>query len=434
MTLREIRRRSLLQSAVVAGEATLLPTGSLSAAPDRRIISRPETEEYEQTFEFDAYIDRWACTYPPELAGTDNPTLRLEPGSVYRIIFTVSPEGSEHDVTLDSVETASSQDEFLMQTDSVHDAGETQELVFEATEELFSYYSTVNPSRQRGFIDVAGVQNDRVRFRHLTLQSDRWVGTAPAAIDSVENPTLELDAGSEYRVVLTSDVDEDHHFVIEDASGDAVPVQTMTDNGQVTEVAFEATTEMAAYASETGQAQARGEIEVDSSDLRAQRLAHLEAACDIVLESDEDGWRGLAPDSLQHELNPTLELDAGEEYTIGWLNGDGGAHSLVVEEANDVTVAETPVGDREAEYQTLSFEATETIDAYRCPSHSAEMAGSISVTGSESSDSLAETDDRNGEESDEAADETPGFGIVASLAGISAGVATVAARWHNGGE
>lgn len=42
-----------------------------------------------------------------------------------------------------------------------------------------------------------------------------------------------------------------------------------------------------------------------------------------MFERDTSGWVGTEPEEIEAEENPTLILKEGEEYEIGWEQGDG---------------------------------------------------------------------------------------------------------------
>jgi plastocyanin len=98
----------------------------------------------------------------------------------------------------------------------------------------------------------------------------------------------------------------------------------------------------------------------------------------IRLASDIDGWRGVAPDRIAGESNPTLYLTAGEEYELVWENADGVSHNLIVYDGNDESVARTETVSEEGETRSVTFTATEELAGYRCGIHPSSMRGDIS--------------------------------------------------------
>ncbi|MDF9748447.1 hypothetical protein [Natrinema salsiterrestre] len=94
-------------------------------------------------------------------------------------------------------------------------------------------------------------------------------------------------------------------------------------------------------------------------------------------------WEGLAPSSIEGEQNPTLILQSGETYEIGWSEGDGAAHNMELrnssgEVVDDYTTGE-PVSDP-GDGLFFEFEATDEIALYRCQPHP-QMEGDIQLQG-----------------------------------------------------
>lgn len=97
----------------------------------------------------------------------------------------------------------------------------------------------------------------------------------------------------------------------------------------------------------------------------------------ILLEGITAGWEGLEPASIEGETNPTLVLQEGETYEIGWTQGDGAAHNVVLWDETEDVVEDYYTYDSEADDETspadagdfLEFEATSEIAYYRCYPH-----------------------------------------------------------------
>ncbi|AHG00526.1 hypothetical protein HALLA_18755 [Halostagnicola larsenii XH-48] len=105
----------------------------------------------------------------------------------------------------------------------------------------------------------------------------------------------------------------------------------------------------------------------------------------IELEAATSAWIGVSPDSISEEENPTLILQEGEEYEIGWNTGDGKEHNIEVRndsgdplEQDGEELATEQVTDEEPDDQWLTFEATSDASVYRCNPH-ASMEGDIVV-------------------------------------------------------
>jgi len=98
---------------------------------------------------------------------------------------------------------------------------------------------------------------------------------------------------------------------------------------------------------------------------------------------DADGqahvWMGVSPDDIDGVANPTLELTAGETYSIQWANADGDEHNFVVVDENGDELHSSGTSSSEGDTQTLEFEATTEMAGYRCDTHPGAQAGEIVV-------------------------------------------------------
>ncbi|MFC4439489.1 MULTISPECIES: hypothetical protein [Natrialbaceae] len=97
----------------------------------------------------------------------------------------------------------------------------------------------------------------------------------------------------------------------------------------------------------------------------------------ILLAADEDEvWIGEEPSEIEGEENPTLELVAGWQYEIGYVNRGGDSHNLALwadDEERDATDV------NEEEEQWLTVEASDDLTSYRCEVHPETMEGDIEV-------------------------------------------------------
>lgn len=106
----------------------------------------------------------------------------------------------------------------------------------------------------------------------------------------------------------------------------------------------------------------------------------IEPGTAVRFEGRTSGWVGLEPDAIADEQNPTLILEAGEEYEIGWTEGDGTRHNIEIWDENGDVVDdyETELTDDPGDDQLLTLTATEEMAVYRCRPHSS-MEGEIRV-------------------------------------------------------
>jgi len=86
---------------------------------------------------------------------------------------------------------------------------------------------------------------------------------APDAIADTENPTLQLEAGTEYVLVWENADGLQHNFAIEDENGDELQASELVgDEGATQTVTFTATEEMAEYYCQVHPQSMRGAIEI----------------------------------------------------------------------------------------------------------------------------------------------------------------------------
>lgn len=97
------------------------------------------------------------------------------------------------------------------------------------------------------------------------------------------------------------------------------------------------------------------------------------------LDGFTEGWVGLAPEEIEGEENPTLELEVGETYVVEWINADGVPHDFVILDAEGNEIVGTEIMSDEGESLELEFEATEEMAEYYCSVHPAEMRGDIEL-------------------------------------------------------
>lgn len=105
-----------------------------------------------------------------------------------------------------------------------------------------------------------------------------------------------------------------------------------------------------------------------------------ESVDEIVFGGKTSGWVVRTPESIAGLENPTLVLEAGREYRIGWDTGDGAMHNLEIRDENDEVVDgyETELTADPGEEQFLTITASEEMATYRCTPH-LTMSGDIEV-------------------------------------------------------
>ncbi|WP_290809984.1 twin-arginine translocation signal domain-containing protein [Halovivax sp.] len=100
----------------------------------------------------------------------------------------------------------------------------------------------------------------------------------------------------------------------------------------------------------------------------------------ILLEGITGGWEG-ADGDYEGVQNPTFVLEDGEDYEIGWVQGDGGSHNVELWDENEEMVdgyGTDLTDDPGDDGDFLEFTATDEIAYYRCNPHP-DMQGEIRV-------------------------------------------------------
>ena len=107
----------------------------------------------------------------------------------------------------------------------------------------------------------------------------------------------------------------------------------------------------------------------------------LEPDTQIVLDAQTDGWIGVEPEEIADDENPTLTLQDGESYEIGWEEGDGESHNIELVDDNDEVVEdyETEEATEGGDDQFIEFDATDEIVEYVCQVHPEAMRGEIEI-------------------------------------------------------
>ncbi|MDJ1432644.1 plastocyanin/azurin family copper-binding protein [Halostagnicola sp. A-GB9-2] len=109
----------------------------------------------------------------------------------------------------------------------------------------------------------------------------------------------------------------------------------------------------------------------------------IEPGTEIELLGYTGGWEGVAPEEIEGEDNPTLNLEEGEEYDFTWENADGDEHNLEIWDDDGELVDDeyqTDFSSSEGETETLEgVEASDDMAEYVCEPHSSTMNGEINV-------------------------------------------------------
>lgn len=101
---------------------------------------------------------------------------------------------------------------------------------------------------------------------------------------------------------------------------------------------------------------------------------------EIVFSAKTIAWEVKTPEAVAGMENPTLVLEAGREYRIGWDTGDGARHNLEIRDDTDTTIDpySTELTAEPDDGQFLTVTATEEMATYRCVPHPS-MQGQIDI-------------------------------------------------------
>jgi len=118
----------------------------------------------------------------------------------------------------------------------------------------------------------------------------------------------------------------------------------------------------------------------DDGDDEAESF-DIEPGTDIELDGQTGGWVGIAPSEIEGVENPTLVLEEGGDYEIGWSEGDGQGHNIEIRDGDDAVVdnLSTDIVDEPDDDQWLEFTADAEMADYVCEPHANAMRGSLEV-------------------------------------------------------
>ncbi|UPV99766.1 cupredoxin domain-containing protein [Halorussus gelatinilyticus] len=87
-------------------------------------------------------------------------------------------------------------------------------------------------------------------------------------------------------------------------------------------------------------------------------------------------WEG-----AEDNTNPTIELQAGQEYEFWFENIDGAPHNMTIQDAEGNTIVQSELITEEGATASVTFTATPQMAVYICTIHPTTMVGELNVTG-----------------------------------------------------
>ncbi|MFC4450113.1 cupredoxin domain-containing protein [Halorussus aquaticus] len=92
-------------------------------------------------------------------------------------------------------------------------------------------------------------------------------------------------------------------------------------------------------------------------------------------------WHGRAPPEIEGETNPSVELQAGNEYEFWFENLDGAPHNITIQDAQGNVIAQSELIQEEGATASVTFTATPQAAQYICTIHPTTMVADVNVTG-----------------------------------------------------
>jgi len=102
-----------------------------------------------ETIRLGGEVPGWQGAAPPSIEGETNPTLYLEVGSQYEVVWE-NLDGAPHNFTIEDADG-----NVLQATETMTDQGQTRSLTFTATEQMTTYICTIHPTTMVGDISFS---------------------------------------------------------------------------------------------------------------------------------------------------------------------------------------------------------------------------------------------------------------------------------------
>ncbi|MFC4548754.1 MULTISPECIES: twin-arginine translocation signal domain-containing protein [Halorussus] len=138
-------RRSFLLATGAVGAATSL--GGLAAGQGTTTGQETTTAGGQATtILLGGEVEHWFGLAPSAIHGAENPTLQLQSGQRYEIVW-MNLDGHEHELIIEDANGGE-----IVASESNEQMGATASLTFTASEEMAQYYCEYHPKRMRGDI------------------------------------------------------------------------------------------------------------------------------------------------------------------------------------------------------------------------------------------------------------------------------------------
>ncbi|MFU8869281.1 plastocyanin/azurin family copper-binding protein [Natronococcus sp.] len=149
-------------------------------------------------------------------------------------------------------------------------------------------------------------------------------------------------------------------------------------------------------------AEENGEDPAEENGEDTENGEAIEPDTTIEFDAQTSGWVGIEPEEIADEENPTLTLQDGESYEIGWEESDGQVHNIELVDENDEVVDDyqTEESEEGGDDQFIEFDASDDIAEYVCRPHEGTMRGTIEIEANGNGEDEAD-EEENGEEEEE---------------------------------
>lgn len=364
-TTDELSRRGVLKGTAAAGTVAVAGStpGYLAQLDEPRPAIQNDVEG--RTLLLEGIVSGWIGLEPDEIDGATGPPLRLVEGVENTVVW-INGDGANHNFMIEDEDG-----DIVDSTDFVDEAGEFEELTFTAEPEMTRYYCDPHPVQMQGPIET--IDPDETSELEVLVENEEgepfeaevYLDDRHTFSNIASRPGPEEDIG-----IARFDLLEDGEYTLE--------VWTYGHERVTEEVTIDGDDE---------------ELTVTLSPIETDEPAE---TFEFVLE--EDAWRGVSPDAIADETNPTLELEAEETYEIFWENGIGRreleeegergeplpGHNFVIAEGEDSdewnTHVRSPFLDSEGASQAFAFVAKEELSVYLDQSQ-LEAVGEVEVSG-----------------------------------------------------
>ncbi|MCU4743751.1 PQQ-dependent sugar dehydrogenase [Natronoglomus mannanivorans] len=189
-------RRRFMQAAAATGAVAGLG-GVGSAQEDEDDDDDEDGAEGDYYFELGGESSRWVGLAPEEIEDETNPTLVLEEGETYELVWE-NLDGIGHNFVI-----IDEDGEQLVRTDIMTGEGETQSVEFEAAEEMAEYYCEPHPQTMRGDIAFDDVEEEAPDEEEAEpyFPEGPTVGVEPVAEGLIAPTDFDDPEGSDYQYV-----------------------------------------------------------------------------------------------------------------------------------------------------------------------------------------------------------------------------------------